>query len=466
MREGGGALTLPSDTVLMAGGMTDDVARAAAGDVSAFERVYRTHLPRVHSLVRRMAGGRDTDELTQDVFVRVWQKLGSFRGDSAFSTWLHRLAVNVVIERFRTDTARRQRLLDGEDIFETLAGAVAIARPVDGLRDGADEAARRRARDLRAARRRGLQAPRDRDAAGDFRRHVEGPAAPRADDAAASPAAGRYVAQAFRLARAKNDMTTDPFTDRLSEYVDDELDARERASVEAHLAGCAECRRRSTSCARSSARAGALRRFHAAAGSVAGDRGADRRAGGSSPRVSLFRRAMPARRFSFTLPQLAAAGLALMVLSGGLVWMARSGDPRADFDPISAHVEAPEGDAPAVRPANFADALRRGDRGPRADARGRTHDARSRNGSRARGEPRRHRSRDRPVPPRAGGRSGQRLSEHPPGERAAAKARAPPPRQRAGVDGRLTGSGLGSAKREAGSGSGSGKLEAGYDADL
>ncbi len=64
---------------------------------------------------------------------------------------------------------------------------------------------------------------------------------------------------------------------------------------------------------------------------------------------------MTARRFSFTLPQLAAAGIALMVLSGGLVWMARSGDPRADFDPISAHVDAPEGDAPAVRPANFAD---------------------------------------------------------------------------------------------------------------
>ena len=76
---------------------------------------------RVHSLVRRMTGGRDADELTQDVFVRVWQKLGSFRGDSAFGTWLHRLAVNVVIERFRTDTARRQRLVDGEAIFETLS---------------------------------------------------------------------------------------------------------------------------------------------------------------------------------------------------------------------------------------------------------------------------------------------------------------------------------------------------------
>jgi len=104
--------------------MTDDVARAAAGDVSAFERIYHEHLPRVHSLVRRMAGGRDTDELTQDVFVRAWQKLGSFRGDAAFSTWLHRLAVNVIIERFRTEATRRQRMRDGDDIFDTIAGPV------------------------------------------------------------------------------------------------------------------------------------------------------------------------------------------------------------------------------------------------------------------------------------------------------------------------------------------------------
>ena len=99
----------------------DCVQQAAGGDVRAFEQLYQTHLPRVHSLVRRMTGGRDADELTQDIFVRVWQKLGSFRGDSAFGTWLHRLAVNVVIERFRTDTARRQRLIDGEGIFETLS---------------------------------------------------------------------------------------------------------------------------------------------------------------------------------------------------------------------------------------------------------------------------------------------------------------------------------------------------------
>ena len=103
------------------GDRDDYVAAAAAGDVRAFEQLYRTHLPKVHSLVRRMAGGRDTDELTQDVFVRVWHKLNSFRGDAAFSTWLHRLAVNVVIEKFRTERTQRQRIQDGEEIFETLS---------------------------------------------------------------------------------------------------------------------------------------------------------------------------------------------------------------------------------------------------------------------------------------------------------------------------------------------------------
>ena len=106
----------------------DCVQRAAGGDVRAFEELYHVHLPRVHSLVRRMTGGRDTDEITQDIFVRVWQKLGSFRGDSAFGTWLHRLAVNVIIERFRTDATRRQRLIDGDAIFDTLS---APPRPRD-----------------------------------------------------------------------------------------------------------------------------------------------------------------------------------------------------------------------------------------------------------------------------------------------------------------------------------------------
>jgi RNA polymerase sigma-70 factor, ECF subfamily len=123
-----------------------DVARAAQGDVQAFEQLYRTHLARVHSLVRRMTGGRDADELTQDVFVRVWQKLATFRGDASFTTWLHRLAVNVVIERFRTDAARRSRLHDGEAIFETLTGPsqsrdlrMDFEAAVEKLPDGARE---------------------------------------------------------------------------------------------------------------------------------------------------------------------------------------------------------------------------------------------------------------------------------------------------------------------------------------
>ena len=125
---------------------TDDVALAAAGDVRAFERVYRAHLPRVHALVRRMTAGRDADELTQDVFVRVWQKLATFRGDSAFGTWLHRLAVNVVIERFRTETTRRQRHYDGEEIFDRMASlprsgdlAMDLDLAVSRLPDGARE---------------------------------------------------------------------------------------------------------------------------------------------------------------------------------------------------------------------------------------------------------------------------------------------------------------------------------------
>jgi RNA polymerase sigma-70 factor (ECF subfamily) len=101
----------------------DDVGLAAQGDTSAFERVYRAHLGRVFNLARRMAGPEAADELTQDVFVRVWQKLATFRGESSFATWLHRLAVNVIVERFRTlGTARKRFLDDGEPTLERLPG--------------------------------------------------------------------------------------------------------------------------------------------------------------------------------------------------------------------------------------------------------------------------------------------------------------------------------------------------------
>jgi len=93
-------------------GVDADVALAAQGDPVAFERLYRAHVPRIHSLTRRMIGSRDADEVTQDIFVRTWQKLRLFRGEAAFSTWLHRLAVNVVIERRRTWAIERGRMTD------------------------------------------------------------------------------------------------------------------------------------------------------------------------------------------------------------------------------------------------------------------------------------------------------------------------------------------------------------------
>lgn len=95
----------------------DIVAAAQAGDVAAFERLYHAHVGRVYALCLRLTADVATaEELTQDVFVRAWEKLGSFRGDSAFGTWLHRLAVNVVLGRRRSDGRRRARILLTEDL--------------------------------------------------------------------------------------------------------------------------------------------------------------------------------------------------------------------------------------------------------------------------------------------------------------------------------------------------------------
>ena len=95
-----------------------DVALAQAGDAQAFERLYRAHVNRIHSLVRRMVGGdADTDELVQDVFVRAWQRLGSFRGEAAFSTWLHRLAVNLVLNWVK-GAGRGRKLFDDNAALE------------------------------------------------------------------------------------------------------------------------------------------------------------------------------------------------------------------------------------------------------------------------------------------------------------------------------------------------------------
>ena len=108
-------------------GTDSDVALAARGDSSAFERLYRTHVGRIHSLTRRMLGSHEADEVTQDIFVRTWLKLGQFRGDSAFTTWLHRLAVNVVIERRRSFAIQRERMSDDPAALDMITVAPARA---------------------------------------------------------------------------------------------------------------------------------------------------------------------------------------------------------------------------------------------------------------------------------------------------------------------------------------------------
>jgi len=110
-------MTLSGDSRVSTG-IDPDVTLAAGGDASAFERLYRTHVARIHSLTRRMLGSSEADEVTQDIFVRTWQKLGQFRGDAAFGTWLHRLAVNVVIERRRSFAVQRERMSDDETAID------------------------------------------------------------------------------------------------------------------------------------------------------------------------------------------------------------------------------------------------------------------------------------------------------------------------------------------------------------
>lgn len=95
---------------------TDDVVRRAQqGDVDAFERLYHAHAPAIHSLARRMLGNDGAArEMVQDIFVRAWERLGSFRGESAFGTWLHRVGVNLILNQLRVAKRDDARFIDDE----------------------------------------------------------------------------------------------------------------------------------------------------------------------------------------------------------------------------------------------------------------------------------------------------------------------------------------------------------------
>jgi RNA polymerase sigma-70 factor (ECF subfamily) len=115
------------------GKIDDVVRRAQQGDVAAFETLYRVHAAAIFALCRRMTGDEvAARELVQDVFVRGWERLTTFRGQSAFATWLHRLGVNVVLEHLRSAKRDALRLIDGDDAtYGSRSSSTALDTKID-----------------------------------------------------------------------------------------------------------------------------------------------------------------------------------------------------------------------------------------------------------------------------------------------------------------------------------------------
>ena len=111
------AIVPPSDHFL---------ARAAGeGDITAFEELYQRHNRRVYSVCLRMTHNvSEAEDLTQEAFIQLFRKIGSFRGDSAFTTWLHRLTVNQVLMHFRKKSVKLERTTEeGETPVQIVQGS-------------------------------------------------------------------------------------------------------------------------------------------------------------------------------------------------------------------------------------------------------------------------------------------------------------------------------------------------------
>ncbi|HET6199053.1 MAG: sigma-70 family RNA polymerase sigma factor [Candidatus Acidiferrales bacterium] len=101
----------------------DALRLAQQGDAAAFERIYQLHNRRVYSLCLRMVGNTaEAEDLTQEAFLQLFRKIATFRGESAFSTWLHRLAVNVVLMRLRKKTGSETSLEEVTEPDEETGG--------------------------------------------------------------------------------------------------------------------------------------------------------------------------------------------------------------------------------------------------------------------------------------------------------------------------------------------------------
>jgi RNA polymerase sigma-70 factor (ECF subfamily) len=109
---------IAADTEIISAPNSDhDLARRAAeGDMGAFEELYQRHNRRVYSLcLRMMQSPPEAEDLAQEVFIQLFRKIGSFRGDSAFTTWLHRMTVNQVLMHFRKRSVKLEQTTEEGD---------------------------------------------------------------------------------------------------------------------------------------------------------------------------------------------------------------------------------------------------------------------------------------------------------------------------------------------------------------
>jgi len=96
------------------------IRRAQQSDARAFEALYRLHVDKVYGLCLRMTGNvSEAEDCTQEAFIQAWNKMMKFRGDSAFSTWLHRIAVNTVLGRIRKSKREQDRVQAVNDVYTT-----------------------------------------------------------------------------------------------------------------------------------------------------------------------------------------------------------------------------------------------------------------------------------------------------------------------------------------------------------
>jgi RNA polymerase sigma-70 factor (ECF subfamily) len=117
---------------------TDEaLARLAAdGNAAAFDEIYRRHRSFVYSVALRMTGNHaDAEDLTQESFVSVWRRVGGFRGEALFTTWLYRLVVNQVKMHFRYRSSRPEMQTSYEEIPERWPAVLLRMDPAEQLTD-------------------------------------------------------------------------------------------------------------------------------------------------------------------------------------------------------------------------------------------------------------------------------------------------------------------------------------------